>query len=1224
LFVVAGAFAQQTSLNGTVTDPTGAVIPNATITIVSQETGAQRDATSDNQGRYTMAQVIPGTYKLTAKATGFADVVVNKLELLVNQPATVPVVFEKVGATSTTVTVEATAQQVNTTDATLGNAISSTAIQELPFFARNITNLLATQPGVTFFNSNPQNNVIGQDSRNGAVNGGKPDQANVTLDGVDVNDQGTRAAFTTVLRVTLDSVEEFRSTTINGNADTGRSSGAQIALVTRSGTNEYHGALYEYHRNTITAANDFFNNRSGVARPALLINVFGGRFGGPIVKNRTFFFLNYEGRRDASAANALRTVPSDLLRSGVVQYINTSGQTLQLSPDTIKQVVDPLHIGANQNVLDLFNKVYPRANDTTVGDGLNFVGYRFSSPVKGDQNTYILKLDHRLDSAGKHTMFVRGNLQNDSSNSTTQFPGQPPNSVNLNNSKGIAAGYTAILKQNLISTFRYGFTRQGLESTGVQVTPVTTLRSLSTPFGTSLGVARIVPVHNFSEDLAWTHGAHDIRFGANLRFIKNGSNNFGHSYNSASTNSSWLQGTGSDITPPSLNVSRNFLTAFDDTVMALLGIVSQGNGNYNYLVNGTVLAAGAPVARSYNNEEYEAYVQDTWKVTRNLTVTAGLRIGLMPAVYESNGQQVSPNIPFDTFLNSRGQLAQQGLSQTGAGVITFLANARPLYPNHTNTAPRLAIAYSPTASEGISKFLFGGPGKSSIRAGVGMFYDLIGQPLARTYDGSAFGLQSSLTNSSGILTAQTAPRFTSFFGAPASLVPAAPKGGFPATYPDLFAITNSIDDNLKAPYTINMNLTVSREFGKGLFIQGSYVGRLSRHSLLNRDMAMPTDLKDPKSGQTYFQAASQMSAYLLAGGTVAGIPKIPFFENMWSHAAGNGLTSTQVIAADAIANSSRGADFTTTLTDMDLDGLCNPGKSLFSSSGAVNAIACGDQGPFMLFNSQFSALSAWSSIGKGSYHAMQWTVRKRFSQGLTFDVNYTLSRSEDLGSSQENAGSFSGFVQNTWNPDQMKGVSSFDTLHQINSFVVWQIPVGRGRRFAGSSNKILDALIGGWQISGNFTQTSGLPISINNGRKWPTNWNVTPNATPNGLPQVPVTNNSNAPPASGTSGGPNLWSDPKAELAAWGFTLPGQSGSRNTIRGAGNFDIDTGVSKRWIMPYSEHHSLQLRWETFNLTNSVRFDPASAGNQITVGSTFGKLTSTLTSPRQMQFALRYEF
>src|SRR5262245_16217447 len=295
LLAVSAGLAQQTQLGGTVADPTGAVIPAATITIVNIQTGAQRSTVADSQGRYLMPQVTPGTYKLTARARGFADVVFNELQLLVNQPATVDIKFEKVGSTTETVTVEAGAQQVNTTDATLGNAISNTAIMELPFFARNITTLLAAQPGVTLFggsmgSANNANTLM--DPRNGAVNGGKPDQSNVTLDGVDVNNQTTRAAFSTAVRITIDSVEEFRSTTINANADMGRSSGAQLAIMSRSGTNELHGGLYEFHRNTVTAANDFFNNRSGVKRPALLINVFGGTVGGPIIRNRSFFFLN--------------------------------------------------------------------------------------------------------------------------------------------------------------------------------------------------------------------------------------------------------------------------------------------------------------------------------------------------------------------------------------------------------------------------------------------------------------------------------------------------------------------------------------------------------------------------------------------------------------------------------------------------------------------------------------------------------------------------------------------------------------------------------------------------------------------------------------------------------------------------------------------------------------------------------------------------------------------
>jgi len=247
LFFGATLFAQTSSLTGTVTDPTGAVIPNAAITLLQTATGSQREATADAQGRYTILQLTPGTYKLTAKATGFSDVVINNVELQVNQPATVNITFEKVGATTTTVQVEAQAVQVNTTDASLGNVITTQQIVDLPMYARNIVGLLAAQPGVTIFGSAGQgaNGTNNLDSRSGSVNGGKSDQANVTLDGADVNDQNGRAAFTSVLRVTQDSVEEFRSTTTNGDVASGRGSGADVALITRSGSNAFHGSLYE-------------------------------------------------------------------------------------------------------------------------------------------------------------------------------------------------------------------------------------------------------------------------------------------------------------------------------------------------------------------------------------------------------------------------------------------------------------------------------------------------------------------------------------------------------------------------------------------------------------------------------------------------------------------------------------------------------------------------------------------------------------------------------------------------------------------------------------------------------------------------------------------------------------------------------------------------------------------------------------------------------------------
>ncbi len=360
--------AQSTSsLTGLVTDPSGAVVPGARIVVVNSDTNQRRTALTDSQGRYSFPQMQPSTYEVRASASGFSDVVVRDVALLVSTPSTVDIRFE-VGAVQQSVAVTGEALQVNTQDATLGNAIGTEPILELPFDARNVVGLLSIQPGVTFFGDPSQRD----DYRSGSVNGGKSDQGNVTLDGVDVNDQQFRTAFTGVLRTTLDSVQEFRTTTTNGDADTGRSSGAQVALVTKSGTNSIHGSLYEYTRNTLTSANTFFNNADGIPRQKLIRNVYGASVGGPVKKDRLFYFLNYEGRRDASDTTAVRVVPNMLFREGIFTYQTTSGATTQLTPDQIR-AIDPQHIGESPAVLQLLQS-YPAPNDNTVGDGLNTAG----------------------------------------------------------------------------------------------------------------------------------------------------------------------------------------------------------------------------------------------------------------------------------------------------------------------------------------------------------------------------------------------------------------------------------------------------------------------------------------------------------------------------------------------------------------------------------------------------------------------------------------------------------------------------------------------------------------------------------------------------------------------------------------------------------------------------------------------------------------------------------
>jgi hypothetical protein len=1203
-----------TSLSGTVTDPSGGFVPGASLTLFDADTGAKREATSDSSGRYSIAQVTPGTYRLTATAAGFNEVVLSGVQLLVSTPATVNVVFEKVGSQAMTVEVQAGAEQINTTDASLGNAIGEKPISQLPFESRNVVGLLSLQPGVTYF-ADPQER---DDYRSGSVNGGKSDQGNVTLDGVDVNDQQNRTAFTSVLRVTLDSVEEFRTTTTNGGADQGRSSGAQVSLVTKSGSNAVHGALYEYHRNTITTANSFFNNAAGVDRPKLIRNVFGAAAGGPIKKDRLFIFGNYEGRRDASDSGTVRIVPNDTFRQGIFTYNTCVGQVYDandncvnpgvgtLTPQQIATIVDPLHIGPDPAILTLLQS-YPSPNDNTIGDGVNTAGFRFNSSTPLRYNTYVARVDYQLDSGGKHRLFARGNLQNDHLvDGIPEFPGQPNSSSHLENAKGIAIGYTWVISPTLVNNLRYGLTRQAYTSSGVQTQPYVTPRDIDQIFaGTSTNgrnLSAIIPVHQISDDLSWTRGAHTFQFGGVIRHIAVSRNDQTNSFSDGFLNSSWLFDTGNSLLVA--DADQNFTTQYVRQMTNLLGLVSEGDAQYNYDKQGNLLAEGAPVSRKYIDKEYELYAMDSWKMFRGLTVSAGLRVSLFPALYEANGNQTSSNIPLGQWFDDRAALAAQGMPQSLVTPIVYNLKDSPgqrgLYPYQRHFAPRFALAYSPQATSGLARALFGGPGKSSFRAGLGMYYDLLGQSLIQLANLTAQGFATQLTSPLTSLP-DTAPRFTSTTEIPAGLLPTPPPAGFPQVPPpDLLSITTGVDQGIKSPYTLNADFSYSRELGHGFLFQGAYIGRFSRRSLQGDDVATPTNLKDTTSGMDYFTAANIMQRYVRAGTDVADVQNIPWFENIFPGYAGGGLSATQNIYNDFWA-ANPGND-TTALAEIDTTAFgCDP---------------CSKFGPYALYNQQYASLAAFRTRGRGNYHAMQLTLRKAFSDGVQFDFNYTFSKSEDLGSTRETDGRVIAQIINPWNPRQMYSVSDYDVRHIVSAFVVAELPFGRGKRFGSNMNRAANAVVGGWQVSGIWRQSSSLPVAPDNGGFWSTNWNIEGFAT-----QV-------APFKQGTNkhdpGGPNIFPDPGAAFSAFDLTFPGNSGTRNVIRGDGFFTIDMSLDKRFLMPWSEKHSLQFRAEVFNLTNTARFDVNQSSLALGSPSSFGKYNGTLGTPRVMQFGLRYEF
>jgi hypothetical protein len=307
-------FAQSntTALSGTVTDATGAVVVDANVTISNIASGSNTSKQTTSKGEFSFEQVQPGTYEVQVVAPGFAEQK-EKVELLVATP--MKLVFKlTVGANEQTVTVETNLAEVNTSDATLGKAFNSAQVANLPYLANNVTYLLSLQPGVLALDSGAQTGGLNQDTRTGIVNGARQDQTNITLDGVDNNDQIFGYAFNGALRSTRDSVEEFRVTTTNANADAGRSSGAQVSLVTKSGTNFIHGSAYEYYRDPGTTSNNWFNKQaqlnSGEPNIAakVLEHTYGASLGVPIKKDKLFFFGAYEGFRQASDILVSQTV----------------------------------------------------------------------------------------------------------------------------------------------------------------------------------------------------------------------------------------------------------------------------------------------------------------------------------------------------------------------------------------------------------------------------------------------------------------------------------------------------------------------------------------------------------------------------------------------------------------------------------------------------------------------------------------------------------------------------------------------------------------------------------------------------------------------------------------------------------------------------------------------------------------------------------------------------
>jgi hypothetical protein len=1299
LFVISGLVSAQsstTALRGTVSDSKGYVLPDASVTVTNPTTGFTRNTKTGAEGVYQFLQLPPATYVLTVNVTGFSDFKQTNIELLVGTPGTINVTMQVTGGVQT-VEVTGTAPLVNTQDATMGHAFGSDQISNLPFEGRDPTGILSLQAGVTFTGNSPHINS-GADSRSGSVNGARSDQTNVTVDGVDNNEQLLGEAFQGALRVPLDALEEFKVTTSNSDADTGRSSGGQVSLVTKSGTNHIHGTLYEYNRPTFTTANDWFIKQSEILAgtpnepPFLLRNTFGAAVGGAIKKDRIFYFANYEGQRKRENLPVTRVVPSTLLRQGILQYpctqdpscptggveTLTAAQVASMDPSCGGNGTCPLGPGADPAVLQIFQQ-YPTPNSFAVGDGLDFQGFAFSSPLPAKLDAYVAKLDYNLTPSGNHRLFLTGIMNNDSEVDRTstdpesvtgdggsQFPGQAPGSISHINSKSLTVGYTATLSTTLINDFRFGYISEGLGDVGQQTQQYVNFRGLDNLAAQSPTTFTHVPVYNFVDNVTKVVGKHAIQIGANLRQISNIRESNSTSFFFGQTNAYWLgpsciANCGVSLDPGSFGfpaVDSGFDANYDFAMTALAGLVTQVTSQYNLTKTLAQIPEGNLIDRHFRNHEAEFFLQDKWQVKPNLTVTYGVRYTLLQPPFEVNGNQVAPTTSLNSWLNERAAAADAG--EASEPLLSFglsgpANNGKPYWGwDHKDIAPRFAIAYAPTGDSGLAKWLWGGAGKTSIRAGYGIYFDHFGEGITNTFDRfGSFGLTTAINNPAGIQTVDESARFSGLNTIPTNsglgpIVEPPPTGSFPVQFPDGlndggYAIAWGLDDKLKTPYSHVVDFSLQRELPNNFVFEASYVGRFAHRLLQNEDLAMPTDLRDPKSGMDYFTAAQLLAKQYESGTppTTTSVAKIPYWENMYPGAAGP--ASTQLggefgIAGTACDGSTPGGSVTATQAMYDL--FCENGGNETSAlefadvpgviPGSTTCYpACatikGHSTPYAFYSPQFASLYAWRSIGNSAYNAGEFSLRRRMTHGLEFDINYTYSKSIDQGSSAERVNQEEGIgfseIINTWDPRQSRGLSDFDATHQINSNWVWELPFGHGKRFGSGMNRVVNGIVGGWSVSGLFRWSSGYPFSILS-PLWSTNFDDESFAVLNGTsPKTGTfTSTENGSPQ------PNVFKDPNEAIAQFRQAYPGESGQRNNLRGPGTFNIDTGLSKAWNI--TEAQSIKFTWEMFNVTNTPRFDVGSmqleGNNQLSNNSAFGNFSSTLSNARVMEFALRYSF
>lgn len=1288
--VAAGYSFAQTAATGAilgiVTDPSGGVVVGANVEMVNSATDLKVSVLTGAQGQYAFPSVNPGTYRITVTAQGFRTNVLEGVQVQVNTSVTANVKLTLGEATATVSVMASEAQlELQTADATVGDVIGTQPLLRLPTRLRQAQELLLLQPGTT-----PQTGSDNGASIAGALN----DQTTFTLDGIDITDNSTNSTVANdagarpVLMFSVEATDEFRVAVANANSTFSRGSGGQVSLVQRSGTNQFHGSAFWYTQNSILNANTWDNNRLALAKPHVEDNRYGGRLGGPIWRDRTFFFAEYEARRYPETFPITATVPTPSLRQGILRFADAAGNILSynLANSTAcgtagNQACDPRGLGISPTMQAMM-ALDPQGN-TIGGDGLNTTGFRtnVSSPLTEDFMTF--RLDHNINSKWRAngSFSYSRSLAFNSSPLVADF--RNPNDI-INEDRipswtnAFIGGLTGQLSNTLVNSFHIGDVRN---RNGALRPSLTALASqLALPgTNTSQGYVAVTPnvftppisMNNsvrtqynnnvnlqFSDDLNWTKNRHLIQAGANLQRIPQyhiHTGKVGGSVNSLNAtetaDSSFLVIPAADRPPTCAGtLTTNCLpsslsSTWDSLYASVLGLMNDDN---TFLVRNGQLQPqpfGTPIYMDALSYFTSFYAQDTWRIAPSLTLTYGLSYSFQTPynfanqeeallVDASNNKILSPL----AYIQAKAAAAEQG--QIYNPTLGFMPVAQSgmgsaYQTDFGNVAPRASIAWNPSFDNGVLGKLLGRQ-KTVIRGGFGLYYSRLSSEDSVVSPGLTAGFSSSITTALATCAASGTPGAGCNSASTANPALSAFRIGQDGAIP-IPAFAQSVS----SPYVPANNYSELISFGIDPFIKSPriYVGDVTVQRNLGHGVFLEAAWNGRYGRRLFANVGLGASPYMFKD-SGSGQTLAQAFDAVASELRAGQPVAVQPWFENQLPGAGTRNGFTSTTAFLAsreaaffTNGqMANLFDSTSSSQPGLNALRS-QLGLQAYDETSVNELLEVVNEGWSNYNAFLLTLRHTGTR-FTFDVNYTVSKSLDTDQGVQND---SATLANPLLPGVDYGPSKFDHAQIFNALFVYNLPT----RYSGFPS-LLNYVLGGWHASGIFTALSGAPLYVNEGSQvWGGGQRSvfsTPAVQLAASPALGTGVNSNVLGSGGvgTNGNPavggtglNIFANPQAAYQQFGFVQlsSGIDGYGHPMRGLPFWNLDSSLGRR--IPLKESKALDFSFDFYNMFNHPNF--STPGLSLTGSEVnFGVISSTVTpanrqaSSRWIMFGARMEF